>query len=419
MHINLLFGVALLVFASVALCIILIWIVWREFWTPGLALGGSVDFLTEQSKLRLGEAYLSRELLHPYLGYVLNPAADEPVWKADGLERPPINSFGLIAGRESLDRRMEGKLTVAIFGGSVAMHLAANHKDVLLNALKSATAPRDKEIEVVCYAIPGFKQPQQMASLAYFRSLGVEFDVVINLDGFNEVALHPAENAFKGVCHSFPRSWASRTATRIDPRLVFLFGQLAFIQEQRASLWRFLKRFPFNWIPQIYLPVRMYESRLRSRKARVIKSIRQFRPPVEGNLNSALNASAPMAGQLADLWARSSRLMHDLCKSKGMLYLHFLQPNQYLPESKPLTPEEMATAFDPDHPYRPGVIEGYPLLKAAGQTLHQEGVAFTDLTMLFADCHETVYSDRCCHFNQRGNEIVAAAIAAEVSRAMS
>jgi hypothetical protein len=419
MHTNLVFDVALIVVASALLCVVFVWLIWRELWTPGLASRGSQDFLTEQSKLRLGEGYLSREVLHPYLGYVLNPAADDPVWKADGLERPPINSFGLVSGRESLDRRAEGKATVAIFGGSVAMYLATKHKDALLNALHASAAFGDKEIDVLCYAIPGFKQPQQMASLAYFRSLGVEFDVVVNLDGFNEVALHPAENAFKGVCHSFPRAWSSRTATRVDQRLVFLFGQLAFIQDQRASLWRFLNRSPFNLIPHIYLPMRMYESRLRSRKARVIKSIRQFRPPVEGNLNSALTASAPMAGQLADLWARSSRVMHDLCQSTGTRYLHFLQPNQYLPQSKPLTAEEMTTAFDPDHPYRSGVMEGYPLLKAAGQTLHQEGVAFTDLTMLFADCNETVYSDRCCHFNQRGNEIVAAAIAAEISRALS
>ncbi len=77
----------------------------------------------------------------------------------------------------------------------------------------------------------------------------------------------------------------------------------------------------------------------------------------------------------------------------------------------------MAGAYDPDHPYRPGVLEGYPLLRSAGKSLRENGIAFTDLTTLFYDCRETVYSDRCCHFNRRGNEMIATAIAAEIVQA--
>ncbi|HET6250469.1 MAG TPA: hypothetical protein VFE47_22465 [Tepidisphaeraceae bacterium] len=407
--------ILILVFVgSAILSIALIWLRWRELWTPGLVRANLAEFRVEQNKLRLGESFLSREVLHPYLGYVFNPAADEAAWKACGSEKQPVNSFGLLSEKPELPRRSPGKVIIAVFGGSVAEHLAYDNVDALTAAFKSAGMFGDREIEIHCMAIAGFKQPQQLAELTYFRSLGAEFDVVINLDGFNEVALHPAENAFKGICHSFPRAWASRSATRIDPGQIFLFGQLAVVQQTRERLWNVLNHPAVRLMPQIYYAVRLYETELRSRKSRIIKSIRQFRPPTEENLNAALRQDTSGAKQLVELWSRSSALMNALCQSAQMRYFHFLQPNQYVPNSKPLSEEELASAYDPNHPYRPGVLEGYPLLKSAGGALREGGVSFTDLTELFKDSRQTVYSDRCCHFNRTGNEMIARAIAREI-----
>jgi hypothetical protein len=401
---------------SIVVSIVLARLFLRELWTPSLAAREAGNFRSEQDKLRLGEALLSREILHPFLGYVLNPAADPPTWKACGRERPPINSFGLIDERDDLPRRSDDHLVIAVFGGSVARYLAFDYRCAIIAALESSGVFAGKTIDIRCFAIGGFKQPQQLCEMVYFQSLGAQFDVVINLDGFNEVALHPAENAFKGTCHTFPRAWASRTATRVDPALVFLFGQLAFIQERRAWIWKTLERFPWNIFPPAYLVLGWIEQRWRSRKQRVIKSIRQFKPPVEGNLNTAIRREKVDYQQLVDLWAQSSTLMHELCQASGAQYLQFLQPNQYVPNSKPLSEEEKARAFDPDHPYRPGVLAGYPLLRETGKALREKGVAFNDLTLLFSECSESVYRDRCCHFNRRGNEIIAGAIAAEIVR---
>ena len=46
----------------------------------------------------------------------------------------------------------------------------------------------------LCMAHEGYKQPQQLLVLAYFLSIGQPFDLVINIDGFNEVALSPLNN---------------------------------------------------------------------------------------------------------------------------------------------------------------------------------------------------------------------------------
>ena len=37
-------------------------------------------------------------------------------------------------------------------------------------------------------ALFGYKQPQQLTTLAYLMSIGGQFDLVLNIDGFNEVA---------------------------------------------------------------------------------------------------------------------------------------------------------------------------------------------------------------------------------------
>jgi hypothetical protein len=56
------------------------------------------------------------------------------------------------------------------------------------------------------------------------------------------------------------------------------------------------------------------------------------------------------------------------------------------------------------------VVDGWPHLAAAGGELAAAGVAFHDLTGLFAERRETLYIDDCCHLNVRGNELLGEAI---------
>ena len=124
-----------------------------------------------------------------------------------------------------------------------------------------------------------------------------------------------------------------------------------------------------------------------------------------------------MFDDLVAFWKRTSLLMDGLCRSRGIEYLHFLQPNQYVPGSKPLSSEEKRIAWKDDHPYKTVVEKAYPLLTAAGEELRREGVRFFDLTGIFEGVTEALYSDTCCHFNLRGNKIMAQAIGAAIDTA--
>src|SRR6185436_13391576 len=67
-----------------------------------------------------------------------------------------------------------------------------------------------KEIVPLCFSHEGYKQPQQLLVLAYFLSIGQPLDLVVNIDGFNEVALsslndqHVLDISMPSVMHLDP-----------------------------------------------------------------------------------------------------------------------------------------------------------------------------------------------------------------------
>src|SRR4029077_7481954 len=54
-----------------------------------------------------------------------------------------------------------------------------------------------------------------------------------------------------------------------------------------------------------------------------------------------------MYREFTEVWGRSSLQRAILCRALGITYVHFLQPNQYLPGSKTLTEEELKDDYDP------------------------------------------------------------------------
>jgi hypothetical protein len=106
--------------------------------------------------------------------------------------------------------------------------------------------------------------------------------------------------------------------------------------------------------------------------------------------------------------------MHHLATAYGITYLHFLQPNQYVPGSKPMGSQEMRMAFNENHRCRQHVLAGYPLLIEEGQQLASAGVSFHDLTRLFAQAETPIYIDTCCHYNETGQKLLAAAAAESI-----
>jgi hypothetical protein len=109
--------------------------------------------------------------------------------------------------------------------------------------------------------------------------------------------------------------------------------------------------------------------------------------------------------------------MDGTCRANGITYLHFLQPNQYVPDSKPMGPAEQETALfkGPDYGFKIAAQAGYPLLMVKGRNLKQGGIHFMDLTTVFKDIDEPLYEDTCCHVNKHGNDLIARKIAEQIA----
>ena len=121
------------------------------------------------------------EAVHPYLGWVLNP---------DAKQMQPVNELGFTGAEQVLAPREPGKLRVAVLGGSIANEFVHKATETIVSRLRTRPQLRDVDIEIIPLALSGYKQPQQLLVLNYVHSLGAEFDAVINIDGYNEIALH-------------------------------------------------------------------------------------------------------------------------------------------------------------------------------------------------------------------------------------
>ena len=347
-------------------------------------------------------------IIHPYFGYVVDPST------------PRVNSFGFF-GPEPLTTRSRDVAIIAVFGGSVADQFAKTAAGVLREQLAARGPYAGRRIEVINLALGGYKQPQQLLVLSTLLALGAQFDVVINLDGFNEID-GAKDNLQDGVNPFFPYTWNLHARRGLDSATAVHMAKADLIRARREDVRQWFARWPLFQSAFFLTLWELLDRReaaalagetvaLRSALAQSEHTPQQTGPPVD------FADDQEMYLAYVEMWARASIEMEVLCAGWGIRYMHFLQPNQYLPGSKTLTDEERATAYDPDVADTQRVATAYPMLIERGLDLRDQGVDFIDLTTLFQNEPRTVYSDTCCHLNALGNELMATAIAQAVNRA--
>jgi hypothetical protein len=350
--------------------------------------------------------YLGGHILHPYLGFVSVPKAG-------------YNRF-CFPGIDPLLKQSDDQVNICIMGGSVALGLYSTSKDKLINTLKSSEFFKDKKINVVLFALGGYKQPQQLMALNYFLSLGAHYDMVINLDGFNEIVLPYADNLPFNVSSSYPRHWNMYSRKKLDSKVLLLLSKQTALKDGQSNLNKF---FMENKLHNSNFGLLLWNV-LRNKKKTSLFGI-------ENELRQAINQSEAdyqstgpkevftdtiqFFMNQAETWQRSSKLIWGLGKSEGIEYFHFLQPNQYVEKSKKLTKDELKLAYEKEpFAYKKAVQTGYPILVNHGKQLKKEGVNFVDLTLMFKTEKRMVYNDKCCHFNELGYNLIAEKISTHI-----
>jgi hypothetical protein len=339
-----------------------------------------------------------KEVVHPYLGYVHDPTVEQssPYGISD---IPPIQT------------RAADRVIIGFFGGSFAEDIVYHGADAMIEQLEPLFP--GKQFVIVKAVMGGYKQPQQLMAFNYFTALGGEFDIVINLDGFNEIALPVAEN-IPNTNPFFPRQWHQRMQMLPDSALLSTIGQIQFLDTVSQRWAAVFSRAPFRYsvtMNVIWLSgEKLLYNRALALRARLPALAPKSAEFASVGPPSSFKDQAEMYESLGKMWAESSFQMHTLAAARGAKYFHFLQPNQYVRGTKPMTAEERRVAIREDHPYGRSVESGYPVLQRLGADLVKRGVNFVDLTKVFSDKRDVLYRDNCCHVNFEGDAIVGAAI---------
>jgi hypothetical protein len=306
------------------------------------------------------------------------------------------------------------EFVIGIFGGSVAHWFAIQAEEKLAYLLRQLPQFQDRQITILNFAAGGYKQPQQLLILNFFLVQGQKFDVVLNIDGFNEVALadrnreYKTDAAMPSAQHlvAFAKYLSKE---QLESSYVRLLSKLLTAKEKAAKAKRdsetslfasfaFFHRFIQLWHNSTYVEAQLefdnIGTDLDSTSLLQLQSIPEYKE------------FSDIREKSLGLWLESSKRMKILLDHAGASYLHILQPNQYVSQ-KQFSQEERELATTGSAYNVEAVQLGYQSMKEAGKTLKEQGIQFFDATNIFDKETTATFSDNCCHLNQEGNNIFA------------
>ena len=297
---------------------------------------------------------------------------------------------------------------------------------VVAKMLQALPQFQNKEIVILKFANPAHKQPQQLLILNYFLSVGQELDMVINIDGFNEVALSYLNNK-AGTEVSMPNDYIFSPLIALANK-DFSSEQLELSLEvlqlkdrlqntlNRLSECRLATCYMLRWAQAKYLlnqyrgkPETFSQLKTEEGKGSLIY-LKRIEKPLDDP--EALE-------RIVDLWFNSSLGMNDLLAARKIPYFEFIQPNQYYSTNRQFSADEKKIAFDEKSQYKEGTIKGYPKLLAKVSSLQAAGVKVFNAVSVFDETRDIVYCDNCCHYNDVGDGIFSRYIGQSIVTALN
>jgi hypothetical protein len=366
----------------------------------------------------------SPNALHPYFGPTHRPGVpfSVPEKLLNASARPAVtNNFGFVSPHDyPYSRRNPDEFIIGVFGGSVGLWFCQLGADRLLEELKRSAYFNKKELVALCFSHEGYKQPQQALVLAYFLSIGQELDLVVNIDGFNEVALGRLNDregqdiSMPSVMHMDPLVNLVNQST-LTPEKLESLAQIGRYKRQMNAL---AERIHRNRIASVNFVLEQYFEIISKRH---VAELYKFAGLPSNPSNSSLVYVTPKTRErpglelfedIARNWVGASALMNELLSSRSVPYFHVLQPNQYHTQRR-FADDEARVALNQASPFKEGVEKGYPILvrTVSSGVWQKNGVRFLDATRIFDREPSPVYMDDCCHYTVRGNRILADYIA--------
>jgi len=325
---------------------------------------------------------------HEWTSYLAERTYGNFDWSSDYFYDPYLGYTSQHIAEQISSPAPTGRFRIAIVGGSVAdlfaMYVQAHERE-LAAEIEAAEPPSTRRpVRFENWAEGGYRQPQQIILSALYLS---EADVIVSIEGYNEMTLQ------NGLCEedwpylsakfdpSFPSAWKVRALSSIA----------LFLGSHRDGSSPFLRLLYFAVGP----------------------SITDLHIAWTRELFAGYRRQCPNHGREEPRESVTARWMNHIThhqnsfnRPDGPRLFTFAQPNQFIDGSKPWSDEEKKI-FAGELPWRSQHVRsfyGFALNEFRAHAAHDPH--WVDLSGIFADHPETVYSDECCHLNDHGNQIM-------------
>lgn len=366
------------------------------------------------------------ERLHPFFGYVPKSGPDfRPGFK--------YNNYGFISPYDyPFTKVNNNQFIVGVFGGSVASNYSIYEiqNRILETKLREIPGLENKEIVILSFATGGYKQPQQLLILNYMLSVGQVFDMVINIDGFNELALSSVNNQDKldlnmpssshiqpltNLANNSLSTKALETLIRIKETKPKINDAISTLKNCRLASCNTINSLHLQRLIQSY-----YQDVKRFERYQQIPDDDNGEGSVFLFYTQESVLPQPKAlAKITDTWVTTSTVMNHILTAQNIPYFHILQPNQYYPTNRVYSSQEKAIAFSDNTPYRNPIIAGYPLLLNRIPDLQATGVNIFNGVNILDAASEIMYIDNCCHYTLAGENILSNYVAESIKNVLS
>ncbi len=370
-------------------------------------------FDAQESRIRM------RTLLSPITRFVpANVGIDLP----DGSRRPILHPFygseeqhdtGDVFKHFREDARPDD-YEILLLGGSVAAFMGITDGDAIQAEFQQYEQLRGRRVVLLNGAHAAHKQPQQVTRLALLLAFGYQPDLVISLDGFNETALS-AENTEGRMHPLWPSApvWGavvSKISFASTDRMELLVGIWKLREDSQTLVDRCVRyHLDMSALGARYAIARLESlNRTRNELQEMLMGIGKLDLDERSLRQQGGPEFDPEIGAVLDVsvrgWRESSRSLRALCDSRGIPYVHYIQPALFDTGSKPMSDKEKEIE-NPRETWLQGARDGYPMLRKAAAELAAGGEIVIDGTRIFEGVTETLYVDPC-HVNPRGNTLL-------------
>ena len=326
----------------------------------------------------------------------------------------------------------KNEIVIGVFGGSVAGSFGQwiRWRPHFRKILETYPQFKGKKLTFLNFAIGGYRQPQQLMILTYYKMLNQKLDVVLNIDGFNEVvtAFHNSQMQHD-ISHPATDVWfnMARFLEQVNMRggdgtdVMASYHKWHSVSAKRsarrcslASCWVFNKAKYWYHTRQNLSITSSNKKTWRDRSHFFLTEKRKNRDPDLNLVFDHKDVEALMKRQ-SFIWQSASQSMHKIAKDVGALYIQIIQPSILYSVDRVIPTKKKKHGRE--YLLKP-LKSGYDKIRGSVPEMRKKDILVYDASGVFDSATEHVYADDVCHLNEKGQAIFSDFIAKSLADAM-